>query len=299
MKVKRLVESIITAALSLALTQSAMSATPPTVTGPSGVSQAGSDAGSSASLYQISGRVTNNRGEPVFNTSVSAQPGGASPVKTDGQGNYALDVTDSGVYTLTASRYGYGVLPPLLNVTVTGLLTGLDVVLPPAEDAIVDGGFEMGGILDWSQASGITATVDARAAHSGHYGLQLDATIPMTTLLRAPLQTYACVSQTFWISSSLTRPTLSWVYRTVQADPGDISMVSVTGVTATINHSITLMPDGWNHTWLDLGILKGQNVQLCFVVEGAAGAKQVYVDEMSIGDSAVGARGVYLPMTRR
>ncbi len=240
--------------------------------------------------YQSTGQVINTRHQPIFNATVSAQPAMLNIAQTDGRGDYALYLNITGTYTLTASRAGFGALPPRYGITVTHSISGLDFVLPPQEQAIVNGGWESGDMTGWHSSLGITPTVEITAAHTGHYGLRLELSGTMT--IPQP-----CLAQTVLIPGDWSQPTLSWLYHVAQASAGDALLVEIVGSSATLTYTIPMTPSGaWMHAWYDLSALAGQTTTVRFGFQSLTGTQQIYLDEISLGQSKIGVFPVYLPI---
>lgn len=56
---------------------------------------------------------------------------------------------------------------------------------------------------------------------------------------------------------------------------------------------------GWLHDWRDLSAFSGQTVTLQFGFQTQDAGQQIALDEISVGDSAVGVYPVYLPLVMR
>ena len=263
---------------------------------------AGGDTNTTLAAYELSGRVTNQQGEPVFNAQVAASPAALNEAATDGAGAYTLFVAESGVYTLTAGRAGFGMLPARADVTVTENLSDVNFVLPPANDAMTNGGFEGGDLSGWSSGAGISATLDALAAHTGQYGLRLDGMAPPIRNRRSAVQAGACVTQSLVISSAWASPALSWLYQVVAGDPSDalvVRITDITGATQTVTSSAPLVSGLWTHGWLDLSAFDGEVVEVGICLEGTTAEQGVYVDEVSAGDTGIGVFPRFLPVVWR
>ena len=257
---------------------------------------ANGDTSTTVAQWQVSGHVLNNGGGPVFNATISSSPAALNTAISDGNGAYTLYYAATGVYTLTAQRTGYGTLSPLIGLLVSGNQSSVDFVLPPQGDAVANGTFESLGSTAWTSDPQVSATVAMSAAHSGLYGLDLQMVSPPGRLVTDDAM--ACVTQTVVISSAWLHPTLSWAYRVMAGDSGKALIVSVSG-TSKISQTFVLTPGGWIHSWLDAGALSGQTVMLSLCFANLATPQQVYLDEVSLGDSRTGVRKLYMPITRR
>ena len=255
------------------------------------------DAATIQADYMAAGRVTNNRGQPVFRAQVTTTPAAMNTAWTDGAGRYALyfGFWTGQTYGFSASRSGYGTLPAQRDVAVNGQPTGVDFVLPPEQDAVVNGGFETGNLSGWQTEPGASATVEAAAAHTGLGGLRLVSPATASSALVQPLWQ---ISQTITLPVSLTAPTLSWLTQVVSGDPADSLLVEVSAGSDAITHTIPLAPGGWMHAWEDLSAFSGQTATLR-VGFLEASAREVYLDEVSIGATQVGVDPVRLPLIAR
>ncbi|HDQ72306.1 MAG TPA: hypothetical protein ENN19_09440, partial [Chloroflexi bacterium] len=246
--------------------------------------------------YQVEGRVTNNRGQPVFNATVSAAPSALNTATTDVAGGYTLYFESGGAYTLTVGRGGFGALPPMHDVLVDDHLTGVDFVLPPEEDAVSNGGWESGDLSGWSGSFGMTHTVAMTAAHTGRYGLDLQAG-------GGTLAFWPYVTQTVSIPSTWAQPTLSFLYRAIQGETGDALQAVVVGMGANerVTHTVALSPapGAWTHAWRNLSDFAGQTVTLQFGFQEQTAGQQVYLDEVSVGDARAGVHSIFLPLVLR
>jgi hypothetical protein len=254
------------------------------------------DTHTTIAAYQVTGQVVNNRHQPVFDATVAAQPVGLNTATTDGAGDYILYLGSSGVYSLTASHEDFGDLPPRYGVLVDGDLSSVDFVLPPLDDALINGGWETGDLGGWSPGPGVTPTVEMSATHTGHYGLDLE-------MSGGTLVFWPYVTQPASIPATWSQPTLSFLYRVVQSSPGNELLATVSATGDSLTHTLPLTPGEWTHTWLDLSALSGQTVTLSLGFRGQPGtqqmAQQVYVDELSLGAFRPGVYSTYLPLVLR
>jgi hypothetical protein len=241
----------------------------------------------------VTGQVSNTRAQPVYNATISIEPSASVMVKTGSDGRYSLPISSSGIYTLVVDRAEFGVLPPRHAIDVSGDLSGIDFVLPPIDDAIVNGGWETGDLSGWSAGTGLTHTVEMTAAHTGRYGLRLESSGS------GGFDFEPSITQTVVISAGWARPTLSWLYQGIQATPGDAVLIAVSHEGTLITGTVPITTGMWLHEWLDLSAFSGQTVTLQFGFQTQAAGQQIVLDEICVGDSTAGVYSIYLPLIRR
>jgi hypothetical protein len=179
----------------------------------------------------------------------------------------------------------------------------VDFVLPPLEQVLANGTFESGNLGAWGAEQGLSTTVTTDAAHTGLYGLQLEAEPAMNVQSRSPASGASagqpCITQTVVISTGWRQPTLSWMVRVVEGTPADSLVVSVIGAGGMVSQSIPLSPDGWLHGWMDLGGMQGQTVDVCIGFATQNQPQVVYVDDVTVGDNQPGVTHNYMPVIQR
>ena len=256
------------------------------------------DSYTTVAAFQVTGQILNNQQQPVFNATVITQPAVLNVAHTDGNGCYALYLAGAGVFDVTAARAGYGALPALHDLVVNSDITGLDFVLPPEQDAVVNSGWETGDLTGWQADPEATVVVAQVAAHTGLNGLRLSTPTSVAAASVQPAAVYWQISQAVTVPAELTQPTLSWFYRTISGAPTDSLIVQVTNGTYDVTRQIPLLADGWMHAWADLSAFGGQTVTL-HIGFLEASAREVYLDEVSIGATQVGVYPVRLPLIVR
>jgi len=252
---------------------------------------ADADAQTWIAQYGFSGSVYNILDQPIFAAQVASTPTVPLAVRTDLQGNYLLCHDDPLTYELTASHSGFGSLPAVHHLS--GTLTGLDFYLPPADNLVLDGDFELAGTA-WTLSGPVTPVLTT-TAHTGNGALRLFA------------------AGTTGISQSLTLPSsddplvLSWMYR-CQAQGAsayvDRLTVAVVGGNDIISQELSLDAPIWTHGALDVGALAGQDVTLYFGLESPPPGTllpptAILFDEISLGEVAPGIIHIFLPVVVR
>jgi hypothetical protein len=258
--------------------------------------------------YSFSGTVYNVQDEPIFGAAVTSSPAVPLSVKTDLEGKYVLCHQDPGAYDLAVSRTGFGALPAMKNLS--GTLAGLDFYLPPVDDAVVNGQFELGDLSGWTTSTlesgtanlGLVTVTDT--AHTGDYAAELSDGGSVTWT--------AALSQSLSVPGALDDPTLSFVYRLA----GDgMAWVAVQGSSQTLSEPLSTTPMDqdafwgqaastqaatWSHAWMDLSVFQGETVTVALHLDGEmGGVGSLAVDEISLGSLSPGAWRIYLPVTLR
>jgi hypothetical protein len=246
------------------------------------------DTHTTVTTFAFTGHIFNNRGEPVFMAQVQATPAVVGATPSDLAGAYGVYFDLTGVYQLTIQRSGFGALPAL-SVT-GGSVSGLDFYLPPAQDFVTDGGFELGGGA-W-EFQGVPIPTIAYTAHTGDQALWMQG------------QGMTVVSQTFTLPGDLADGslTLSWMALV----SGTVSASDVLTLTVTVDGQPTeetvvlagLMADEWTHGFLSLSAQAGQQVVVRLVLDAATDVA-LYLDEISLGATRAGVERVYLPLVVR
>ena len=110
------------------------------------------------------------REEPIAGALVTLTP--AALAVEPRPGGYLAYLAGDGLYDVWAGRAGFDVLPPMLDVAVAGDVSGVDLFLPPLDDAVTDGGFEAGNLAAWQTGGTVSPTLTA-VAHTGAHSVQM------------------------------------------------------------------------------------------------------------------------------
>ena len=219
---------------------------------------------------QAAGRVTNSRGEPVYNALVRTH--GDLDVlnvgRTDLQGNYAVYFGPDGdrFLDLTVERSGFGALPLRSNVDSMAAVPDMDFVLPPAIDTVSNGGFETGDFTGWGCRSQTHSSPPPSSLPRRTAAWQVCASIPRRP--PRPSRPMACARR--WSCADVPAPTLSLLYRVVSGNPADMLAVEVRlGQHHGARGTPHLAPGGWTHLWLDLSMFRDQTVTVRFGLRAA------------------------------
>ena len=231
--------------------------------------------------YTLGGQVFNTRHQPVLKPQVTATDALAVEVTSN---RYTVYLSSGGTYHLSVSHSKFGPLPAMRNISVTNDLSGLDMVLPPLDDVVSDGGFEGGGWGDWQISGTLPPTLGAES-HTGNGAVLMGGPGDVATL-----------SQSFAIPNTLTNATLSYLVR-LDNDADGSSTVRVELEGTIISDTQTIQAGGWTHVWLPVEQAVGQqNVTLTFTVSDTAAVR---LDEVSLGSALPGGYWVYLPSLLR
>ncbi len=227
--------------------------------------------------YVLSGQVYTVRGLPVVKAEMNTAP--VVPVVEGRKGSYKAYLPGEGDYELTASREGFGALPPMHLTAVSADMDGLDLVLPPLDDAVSDGGFEEGSLDEW-QSSASPAPTLISESHTGDGAALLGST--------------SWLRQSFSVPGTLTNATLSFLVR-LHGDSDDSALhVELEG--AAIGHTQVVSTTNWTHVWLPVDAAVGQPVTLTLTVSGD---HAVRLDEVSLGTARHGGGVAFLPSVHR
>jgi len=129
------------------------------------------DATTTLYRWSVTGRVTDNTGTPVSGAAVTTNPAALGAATTDPEGGYARYLTAADPTTLDWAKPGYGNLPATTLPAPHDVRR--DVALPPADDAMLNGGFEAANWGAWQPGGTAAPTLSAAAANTGAQGALL------------------------------------------------------------------------------------------------------------------------------
>lgn len=124
----------------------------------------------------FSGRVIDNTGNPVGGATAAATPAMLEAVDSAADGRFTAYMgVPAPSLTLQWAKPGYGALPSIMRTMVRD--RGAEIVMPPADDVMDDGGFEDGDWGAWQPGGSITPTLlsDAETSHTGTTAAALGA----------------------------------------------------------------------------------------------------------------------------
>jgi len=238
--------------------------------------------------YKLPGHVLGNREQPLALATVESLPPAMNMAISDQSGSFALYFEQSGIYDLEASHPGFGALPPMLGVVVSETLQPVTFYLPPADDRIIDGGFEAGDLVAWNPAGPSTPTLTT-TGHTGEFAVLFGGGT-------------GTLEQEITLPSAPYSGTLSLLYRVEGVDPATNSLQIVFGSPAlTVTHALPLTPTGWVHWWWDLPPWEdpAATLRVLWTPGDARVPMGVWVDEISLGTTATASYAVYIPLVTR
>jgi hypothetical protein len=244
--------------------------------------------------------VWNNNVEGVPGALVTVAGSPAVTATTGAFGEFSVGVPATGTYTLTATRSvlwtptiaasDYGPLPPMYHVVVLTDVAGLELMLPPADDEVLNGDFEGGDPLaGWHVGGDVPPTVTT-SAHTGHGAALLGNGAGWSWL-----------TQTVSLSDALISPTLSFAYAfstTLSSGTFEVWAQGAGGQVVSVTQ--TAVPTAWTYVTGDLGELTG-TVTLYFRVHQSSALipTLAWLDEVHVGSRAGPLRRLYLPLVQR
>jgi len=234
--------------------------------------------------FGLGGNVYNVRHEPVIGADVNLTPAPAHIERYRG-GGFTAYLMSGGTYAISASRSDqFGALPPM-NLVVGDHVEGLQLILPPQDDAVTNGGFESAGnpLSGWV-VSGTGAPASPTEAHTGDGAVLLGGSGTVSRL-----------SQSVTVPNGLTDPTLSFLVKL--QDDADVSSTLTVELEGTPISQTQAVPAGdWSHVWFPVEAAVGKTVTLRFTVSDKP---SVRLDEVSLGSALPGGTILYLPVVSR
>lgn len=120
--------------------------------------------------WALHGKLTDNRGTPVSDAPLAVFPIPINAAQTNQDGLFALWLKTNSIHTLDAVRLGYGDLAQ----TSLNWENLAHVYLPPADNALLNGGFEeASAFAAWTPAGSVTAVTQPH--HTGTKAALLDS----------------------------------------------------------------------------------------------------------------------------
>jgi len=230
--------------------------------------------------YTLSGDIVTIRDEPVIWAQVTVTNALAAESYF---GHYIAYLANEGDYDLLVARDGFGTLPPMHLTSVATSLSGLDLVLPPHDDVIGNGGFEAADWGDWQPGGTIMPAVIS-GGHTGDRVARLGG-IGGPSWLRQDLS----------VPGDLVDATFSFLVRLDDTAAGTSTLTI--GLAGTpISHTEVVSTADWTHVWLPVDAAVGQAVMLTFTVSDNPAVR---LDEVSLGTAIEGGSQVQLPLVFR
>ncbi len=231
--------------------------------------------------FVVRGHILTVRHEPIALASVTATESLA--VEFEPLGGFEAYFAEPGDYDLVASRNGFGSLPPMHILSLSADRSGLELILPPADDVVADGDFETGSLDLWQRGGTPIPTLSAEP-HTG-VGAAVLGGAGGSSWLRQSLS----------VPAGLTDATLSFLVRLDEAGAG-ASAIQIALEGTSISHTHPVTSADWTHVWLPVDAAAGQPVTLTLLVDGTSAVR---VDEVRLGSARFGGMALSLPLVLR
>lgn len=248
------------------------------------------DGNTETTLYSwaIAGKASDNRGAPLAGIAVATTPGALQSSVSDDSGAYAAYVApNAATYSVDWSKGGYGDLPVTSFPPASD--AQVDIVLPPADNAIVNGGFETGIFGPaWTAAGTTTPSIVTALRHTGGYAAVLGSSQAEGSAA-APEAGDSTLAQTVAVGGAMQAPTLSFFYQTNGLTPANGNRFEVEVVAGSGTSTLLTVQDStaaWTPAWIDLSPWAGQTITLRFkVLQAGASSALAHVDDVTAGSA--------------
>jgi hypothetical protein len=276
---------------------------------------AGDDHPTYVDTYAITGHVYDNVDQVVFKAQVISTPTVTFTQTSDWNGEYWLCFSEQQAHETKATHPRMGIPIGTMRVvtpSATGVISGVDLYLPPAEGWLTNGEFESG--LDGRSTA---ADVVARTPWTGDGAVALDGWSTTGDVMTGTPRTgdgaaalgsvtvdTSLISQTVSIPSTAQKPILSWMWNAKNLSPA-AHVVTVTLDTGaeSCTVSLDLSEQGWQHSWVLADQYIGQVVDVIFEYQSLSGTGQLTstltLDEISLGEYVRQIWHLYLPLVMR
>ncbi len=248
--------------------------------------------------YAITGRALNIAERPIALATLILTPTAAVKGVSWVDGQYAIYVTATGAYSLTASRSEY-TTPPPLTIIVTDNLANVNVYLLPKLEAVTNGQFEQGNLHGWSSGGSLSPAITPNA-YSGNFAVALGMTntVGGDSSLQQTLYVPSTSSSRIVDTTGMT-PTLSFFYRAPITTNVPFTLTLSNGVTQTTT-TPAITSNAWTHGMFDLSSFMSQTITITFAMRQLNGGELLYLDNLSVGRAeTVIVHAVYLPLIMR
>lgn len=238
----------------------------------------------------VRGQVLGNLGQGIPGASLSSTPQNLNLGATShGRGDYALGWATVETHTINAFPVGnllnlYLSFAPITVPAASGVTDGVNIYLRPANDAVVNGGFEQGS-GGWTTSGSVDTTAPG---YSGQKGARLSLGGSLSQSVRIPLAPSPSI--------------LAFLYR---VDTGSAGTLQVTFDNISPPHApvaFTLPLSGgsaWQHASFNLAALAGSQATMTFALSPDASGASVTLDEVNLGAAQPTLAYLYLPLIAR
>jgi hypothetical protein len=133
-------------------------------------------------LYEIVGHVLDITDNPIAGATMEASPLGLTTTLSSGDGAFSVFFNVTGTVDLGASHPSFGAMPPMRGISVLDPPPDITFYLPPAEDHMVNSGFETGDFSGWTPGAwaqfGEVRPAITTTAHTGDYATVFGGVVP-------------------------------------------------------------------------------------------------------------------------
>ncbi|MFN8484163.1 MAG: DNRLRE domain-containing protein [Anaerolineae bacterium] len=238
----------------------------------------------------VRGQVLGNLGQGIAGAALSSTPGNLNLGATShGKGDYALGWATVEAHTINAYPVGnllnlYLPFAPLTAPAASGVTDGVNIYLRPANDAVVNGGFEQ-GTGGWTTTGSVATNVPG---HSGQAGARLSVGGSLSQSVRIPLAPSPSI--------------LAFLYRVDTGNTGtlQVTLDNISPPHPPVTYSLPLTGGSvWQHASFNLAEVAGSQVTLTFALSPDASGTAVTLDEVNLGAAQPTTFYTYMPLIAR
>ncbi|MFN8472836.1 MAG: DNRLRE domain-containing protein [Anaerolineae bacterium] len=235
----------------------------------------------------VRGQVRGNLDQGIPGAALSSTPANLNTGATSyGKGDYALGWATVEAHTINAYPVGtllnlYLPFAPMTVPAASGVTDGVNIYLRPANDVVVNGGFEQGA-GGWT----ISGNVDTDApGYSGQKAARLSLGGSLGQSVRIPLEPSPSI--------------LAFLYRVDTGSTGTLTVTldNISPPHAPVTYSLPLTGgSAWQHASFNLADLAGSQVTMTFALSPDASGTAVTVDQVNLGAAQPTLSFTYMPL---